>query len=106
MLVVLRRVLIGACLMSWSVFVLAAVGVFDAWCTPGPHLARLYAQVHWVVPTSVALHVLTMVVVLKSRTLYAREWALGLLCSASGQVGLWLILAAILDKVEKLSAIA
>jgi len=106
MLVVLRRVLIGACLVSWSILVLATLAVFDVWSTPGPHLAALYAQVRWVVPSTIALHVATMVVVLQSRALYAREWALGLLCSASGQVGLWLILAAILDKIEKLTGIA
>jgi hypothetical protein len=105
MLACARKALIVACLLSWGVLVLASAFVFQEFGGIDPPLGELRAQVRWVIPGTLTLHAAAALVVVQSRATYAREWTFGLLASASGQAALWLVFAAILDKVLRLSGL-
>jgi hypothetical protein len=58
-------------------------------------------MVLWVLPGALFLHGAAVVVVLWSESEYARAWALGLVASALGQVGVLLVFLSLADKLAR-----
>jgi len=99
----IRKLLIGVALGSWALVALgliAGLAVFD-----GGSGSPLRLMIVWILPVTLLLHGAAAVVVVTSESEYARSWALGLVASALGQVGVLLVFLSLADKLARFAVL-
>lgn len=98
MLACVRKLFIVGALASWGMLVLCGVAVYQGLST-GFHTAPLRAAIVWALPATLLLHGVAALLVINSEWAYARAWALGLVASGLGQLGVFLVLLSVADKL-------